>query len=106
MQQSQQDGSRSGSRRRQDSEAGSRRGGSSTSTGSTLHVVNGNEGDAPPPSIATASSRRATRKETRFGEYILGQTLGEGEFGKVKLGWRRDGGVQVSSMFFIGWDGF
>ncbi|KAF8427680.1 hypothetical protein EV426DRAFT_363553 [Tirmania nivea] len=36
------------------------------------------------------------RKETRFGEYILGQTLGEGEFGKVKLGWRRDGGVQVA----------
>jgi protein-serine/threonine kinase len=26
----------------------------------------------------------------------LGQTLGEGEFGKVKLGWRRDGGVQAS----------
>ncbi|TGZ77040.1 kinase-like protein [Ascodesmis nigricans] len=36
------------------------------------------------------------RKETRFGDYILGQTLGEGEFGKVKLGWRRDGGVQVA----------
>lgn len=35
------------------------------------------------------------KRETRFGEYILGQTLGEGEFGKVKLGWRRDGGVQV-----------
>ncbi|KAG5519389.1 hypothetical protein PMAC_002016 [Pneumocystis sp. 'macacae'] len=27
--------------------------------------------------------------ETRFGDYILGQTLGEGEFGKVKLGWPR-----------------
>jgi len=35
------------------------------------------------------------KRETKFGEYILGQTLGEGEFGKVKLGWRRDGGVQV-----------
>lgn len=37
------------------------------------------------------SSRRATHshREVRFGNYILGQTLGEGEFGKVKLGWRR-----------------
>ena len=36
------------------------------------------------------------RKETKFGDYILGQTLGEGEFGKVKMGWKRDGGVQVA----------
>ena len=36
------------------------------------------------------------RKETRFGEYVLGQTLGEGEFGKVKLGWKKDGSVQVA----------
>ncbi|KAH8698853.1 putative serine/threonine protein kinase [Talaromyces proteolyticus] len=36
------------------------------------------------------------RKETTFGKYILGQTLGEGEFGKVKLGWRREGSVQVA----------
>ena len=35
-------------------------------------------------------------RETRFGDYILGQTLGEGEFGKVKMGWKRDGGVQVA----------
>ncbi|KAK9371290.1 kinase-like domain-containing protein [Lipomyces kononenkoae] len=27
----------------------------------------------------------------KFGNYILGITLGEGEFGKVKLAWRRDG---------------
>ena len=40
-------------------------------------------------------SERRT-KEMRFGEYILGQTLGEGEFGKVKMGWKRDGGVQVA----------
>jgi protein-serine/threonine kinase len=32
----------------------------------------------------------------RFGDYILGQTLGEGEFGKVKMGWNRNGGVQVA----------
>ena len=36
------------------------------------------------------------RKETKFGEYVLGQTLGEGEFGKVKLGWKKDGSVQVA----------
>ncbi|KAL8673052.1 MAG: hypothetical protein Q9168_002514 [Polycauliona sp. 1 TL-2023] len=44
-------------------------------------------------SSATASS---TKKETLFGGYILGKTLGEGEFGKVKLGWKRDGTVQVA----------
>ena len=45
----------------------------------------------------SASSESAgRRKETRFGEYILGQTLGEGEFGKVKLGWKKGGEVQVA----------
>ncbi|KAI9751412.1 MAG: hypothetical protein M1835_001219, partial [Candelina submexicana] len=42
------------------------------------------------------SSSASRRKETRFGEYILGQTLGEGEFGKVKMGWKKEGGVQVA----------
>ena len=42
------------------------------------------------------SANAARRKETKFGEYILGQTLGEGEFGKVKLGWKKDGSVQVA----------
>lgn len=37
-------------------------------------------------------------KHTKFGEYILGNTIGEGEFGKVKLGWKQEGGVQVSYM--------
>ena len=48
---------------------------------------------------ATPKSRQdfsAKRKEVRFGEYMLGQTLGEGEFGKVKLGWKTDGSVQVA----------
>ena len=42
------------------------------------------------------SQTASKRKETKFGEYILGQTLGEGEFGKVKLGWKKDGSVQVA----------
>ena len=42
------------------------------------------------------STSTTRRKETKFGEYILGQTLGEGEFGKVKLGWKKDGSVQVA----------
>lgn len=37
------------------------------------------------------------RKETKFGDYILGQTLGEGEFGKVKMGWKKDGGSRWPS---------
>jgi len=40
--------------------------------------------------------RSERRKEVKFGEYILGQTLGEGEFGKVKMGWKRDGSTQVA----------
>lgn len=38
----------------------------------------------------------AHRKEVKFGDYILGQTLGEGEFGKVKMGWKKDSTVQVA----------
>lgn len=41
---------------------------------------------------ANNSNRRSKiPREVRFGNYILGSTLGEGEFGKVKLGWRKDG---------------
>jgi len=43
----------------------------------------------------TASSTKR-EKNSRFGEYYLGNTLGEGEFGKVKMGWKQEGGVQVS----------
>ena len=42
------------------------------------------------------AANSAKRKEVKFGEYILGQTLGEGEFGKVKLGWKKDGSVEVA----------
>ncbi|KAG0683354.1 hypothetical protein C6P40_003764 [Pichia californica] len=37
------------------------------------------------------STKRRIPREVRFGNYVLGSTLGEGEFGKVKLGWRKDG---------------
>ena len=42
------------------------------------------------------SKSEGSRKHTKFGEYVLGQTLGEGEFGKVKMGWKKDGGVEVA----------
>lgn len=37
------------------------------------------------------AGKRRPHREVRFGSYVLGSTLGEGEFGKVKLGWRKDG---------------
>lgn len=72
---------------------------------------------APPPIVATSSttnhpgegSSRSGRsrqdhsrreKQIKFGEYILGNTIGEGEFGKVKLGWKQEGGVQVRVHMF------
>jgi protein-serine/threonine kinase len=44
--------------------------------------------------LKLASSQN--RKEVKFGDYILGQTIGEGEFGKVKMGWKKDSTVQVA----------
>ena len=39
----------------------------------------------------SSSTSHSSHREVHFGAYILGSTLGEGEFGKVKLGWRKDG---------------
>ena len=41
--------------------------------------------------IPEIPGKRRIPREVRFGNYVLGSTLGEGEFGKVKLGWRKDG---------------
>lgn len=72
--------------------------------------------DAIPPPIQTTAeqhgeeTRRGGRsrhdfskreKHTKFGDYILGNTIGEGEFGKVKLGWKQEGGVQVSDAHIL-----
>jgi protein-serine/threonine kinase len=38
---------------------------------------------------------RTPRGNAVFGDFILGNTIGEGEFGKVKLGWRQDSNAQV-----------
>lgn len=66
---------------------------------------------APPPAVGMGeygeqSPRRGGRsrhdhranrrdKDTKFGDYILGNAIGEGEFGKVRLGWKQDDRVQV-----------
>jgi protein-serine/threonine kinase len=42
------------------------------------------------------SKSENSTKRSKFGNYILGQTLGEGEFGKVKMGWKRDSTVEVA----------
>lgn len=76
------------------------------------HATNHNNVDdaaAPPPVVATGDhgeERRGQRSRhdhsrshkgnTKFGDFILGNTIGEGEFGKVKLGWKQDSSVQVS----------
>ena len=36
------------------------------------------------------------RKKTRFGDYILGQTIGKGGIGKVKIAWRKDSTLPVA----------
>lgn len=67
------------------------------------------DGAVPPP-IGTSSaseerrggrsrhdySSRGHKGTAKFGDFILGNTIGEGEFGKVKLGWKQDSSVQVS----------
>lgn len=64
--------------------------------GLSLNDPTDDSGRAGPRSRQEHLRNAQPRKETKFGEYILGQTLGEGEFGKVKMGWKKEGGVQVA----------
>jgi hypothetical protein len=48
------------------------------------------------PSIAAYQHAHPRRSLINFGPYILLQTLGEGEFGKVKLGVHKDYGEEVA----------
>lgn len=48
------------------------------------------------PSISAYQRAHPRRPLINFGPYILLQTLGEGEFGKVKLGVHKDYGEEVA----------
>ncbi|OTA68331.1 kinase-like protein [Hypoxylon sp. EC38] len=76
---------------------------------STRRITDEVDDAAPPPIVGTndiqEEGRRGGRsrhdhskreKASKFGDYYLGNVIGEGEFGKVKLGWKQDGGVQVA----------
>ncbi|KAI1105564.1 hypothetical protein F4804DRAFT_341049 [Jackrogersella minutella] len=76
---------------------------------SARRVADDDDGAVPPPIVGMSDSqedgRRGGRsrhdhskreKGSKFGDYYLGNVIGEGEFGKVKLGWKQDGGVQVA----------
>lgn len=63
----------------------------------------GNDAAVGGPEIKEEAPRRrqdhsASKREktSKFGDYFLGNTLGEGEFGKVKMGWKQTGGPDVS----------
>ncbi|OTA90691.1 hypothetical protein M434DRAFT_33358 [Hypoxylon sp. CO27-5] len=76
---------------------------------STRRITDEVDDATPPPIVGTndiqEEGRRGGRsrhdhskreKASKFGDYYLGNVIGEGEFGKVKLGWKQDGGVQVA----------
>jgi protein-serine/threonine kinase len=82
--------------------------------GAYQNVTHDADPAAPPPVVsmnAGSEERRGGRSRhdhsrnnkatTKFGDFILGNTIGEGEFGKVKLGWKQDSNVQVSFLFLF-----
>lgn len=46
--------------------------------------------------IRTAKSNMEKGKQTKFGEYYLGRTIGEGDKSKVKICWMEKGSVEVA----------
>lgn len=77
----------------------------------SYHATLAQDDAAPPPVVSpggASDERRATRSRhdhsrsqkgtSKFGDFILGNTIGEGEFGKVKLGWKQDSSVQVCNV--------
>lgn len=68
----------------------------------TPHSTPGGLSDSPDEPRGTRSrhDHGANKpKNTKFGDYFLGSVLGEGEFGKVRMGWKQEGGVQVGLYF-------
>jgi protein-serine/threonine kinase len=65
-----------------------------TDDAGTLPTQDSGPGPARRQDYSKSSSSK--RRDVQFGDYVLGQTLGEGEFGKVKLGWKKDGSTQVA----------
>jgi serine/threonine protein kinase len=49
----------------------------------------------------TLPKRPVQKKQNRLGPYNLLQTLGEGEFGKVKLGIHTETGQEVKIIFYL-----
>jgi len=60
------------------------------------HPQGTNLGSARHPAVAAYQESHPRRTLINFGPYILLQTLGEGEFGKVKLGVHKDYGEEVA----------
>lgn len=64
--------------------------------GASQPVINMNAGTEERRGGRSRQDHSRSHKGTsKFGDFILGNTIGEGEFGKVKLGWKQDSSVQV-----------
>lgn len=71
----------------------------------TKHVESPSSTRNPEPfSFQRRQTKRSNRRQIKLGPYLLLQTLGEGEFGKVKLGIHTETGQEVRAFlsFFIG----
>lgn len=68
-------------------------------TGSNIRNVMGSSSNNEYYHNQHRSSYKGTkRKQVTFGPYIIGPTLGEGEFGKVKLGWSNTGTAEPKNV--------